>query len=108
MTARRKRELTEKFLEWARKRGFSVRAERSDGNAVTFYEIVQNGEDGKPLNTLCCEVFDTDEPAEKCWLSILEKRCAGKLAVDQLYLAGLGKAKTLEELELRLEICDAG
>ena len=110
MTKDRKIELAQKFTRWLEKSGCIVKVTCDDRYAgVRIFDVVFPTEDGLPYNTLCYTTCDgKNKSVEDCWVEILERRCAGELAIDRFDLIGLGKADTMEELELKLEIVDAG
>lgn len=110
MTKDRKTALARKFVDWLKKSGCSVNVTDSNSvEGVMIFEVVVPTKDGLPFNTICytsCEV--QGRSIDDCWVEILERRCGGNLAIDRFDLLGLGKADTMEELALKLEIVDAG
>jgi len=110
MTAKRKSELVRKFLNWLNMLNCSARCfEKTTGHLVNVVcEVVELGKDGQALNTLCYETFPDGTSVDECWIGCLSRRCKGKLLFDEFHRFGLGDASTLEELELKLEICAAG
>lgn len=110
MTKNRKIELARKFTRWLEKSGCIVKVTLDDRYAgLRIFDVVCPTEDGLPYNTLCYTTcYGENKSIEDCWVEILERRCAGELAIDRFDLIGLSKADTMEELELKLEIVDAG
>lgn len=103
----RKLRLAKKFADWLEKSKCKVDV-ASAGN-LTILQITQLGANGNPYNTVFyTSFFGVYATHEERLAEALEVRCTGQPLIDRLDMIGLGAASTLEELELKLEIVDAG
>jgi len=102
-----KKQIVSKFLDWATKKNLTPEIGYLDRNGKNSgYKIFRLMEylDGMPWTTVCFEIFPPGTTEMTGWYSIIKRKCADTLTIDQFSEVGIGKSASIEEFMLKLEI----